>query len=144
MRTSFLFALLFVLSCSHEEVDQVDNSTLELSDSILSKSCRSLDTATKVAHTSDSLTTQYITKVVKEIHNLEGEVKRYKEEKVQLMTTEKIVYRVDTVYIESRKNFWGKEKIQTSVKSDSTVQESLDTTVVEKIDTLKISSLYKP
>ena len=32
----------------------------------------------------------------------------------------KTVYKIDTVYIETKKNFWGKEKTNTTIKSDST------------------------
>lgn len=137
MRKSLLFLLLFALACSHEEEQQIDEK-LALSDSILEKSSHSLDTATIVSHASDSLTKQQIIKVVKEIRNLEGEVRHYKEEKLHLLTAEKIIYRVDTVYIETKKNFWGKEKTSTSVKSDSTVTEKVDTTTKEIIDTLQI------
>jgi hypothetical protein len=57
----------------------------------------------------------------------------------EVVSTEKIIYKIDTVYIETKKNFWGKEKTKTSVKSDSSVDMSIDTSVNEalKIDTLQ-------
>jgi hypothetical protein len=42
-------------------------------------------------------------------------------------TVEKIQVRVDTVYIETKKNFWGKEKTNVSLRADSTVTEIVDT-----------------
>jgi hypothetical protein len=52
------------------------------------------------------------------------------------LSTVKEKVRIDTVYIEKKKNFWGKEKTNTNVKSDSLVNESIDSTTVSKVDTL--------
>ena len=38
-------------------------------------------------------------------------------------------HKIDTVYIETKKNFWGKEKTNTTIKSDSLVSEKIDTTI---------------
>ena len=60
------------------------------------------------------------------------EVEKYKEVlSKQTIATEKIVYKIDTVYIETKKNFWGKEKTNTTIKSDSVVTEKTDTTGIQ-------------
>jgi hypothetical protein len=55
-------------------------------------------------------------------------VNKYRDiSKNEVLATEKIIYKIDTVYIETKKNFWGKEKTNTVVKSDSSITEKTDT-----------------
>ena len=54
------------------------------------------------------------------------------------LSQENVKVRIDTVYIETKRNFWGKEKTTTSVKSDSTITSTIDSVLekTEKIDTI--------
>jgi hypothetical protein len=135
----FLFLLIFT-GCSSKNEEVLD--TIEV-DSILLKSQSSLDTAKYISNKSDSVTKESIVKVVKEIKFLTNEVEKYKEINLltsQKVATEKIIYRVDTIYIETKKNFWGKEKTSTSIKSDSVVNEKIDTVTKNVIDTTLINN----
>jgi hypothetical protein len=83
---------------------------------------------------------------VTEIKYLNKEVEKFKTEKLTLenklkVVSEKIIYRIDTVFIETQKNFWGKKKTVTTVNSDSSIFEKLDSSELssEKIDTLNIN-----
>ena len=131
-----LFLILSFAGCVHDSnTDILDTASV---DSILINSKNNLDTAVIVNQKSDSMTKETIIKVVKEIKFLNNEVEKYKEINLltsQKVATEKIIYRIDTVYIETKKNFWGKEKTSTSVKSDSIVNEKIDTTIKSVIDT---------
>lgn len=71
----------------------------------------------------DEETAKKIDKAAEVIVHLKDEVNVLKTTSM----VEKIQIRVDTVYIETKKNFWGKEKTNVSLKADSTVTEIVDT-----------------
>jgi len=142
MRRLILILGLILFSCNNTE--EVIVTPVEV-DSVLVKSQKNLITSDSVQKKSDSITKEQVIKVIKEFKILTNEVERFKTEKVQLMSlknvnTEKVIYRIDTVYIEVEKNFWGKKKTTTSVKSDSSVSQNIDTSLSNeiKIDTTNI------
>ena len=139
MKKTLIIFGLFLFSCNSPEKPVV--VPVEL-DSVLIKSQQNLITSDSVQKKSDSTTKEQVIKVIREFKILTNEVERFKTEKVQLMSlqnvsTEKVIYRIDTVYIEVEKNFWGRKKTTTSVKSDSSVSQNIDTSVSNqiKIDT---------
>ena len=141
MKKSLLIIGLFLFSCNNPEESVI--LPVEV-DSVLIKSQQNLVTSDSVQKKSDSTTKEQVIKVIREFKILTNEVERFKTEKIQLMslqnvTTEKVIYKIDTVYIEVEKNFWGKKKTTTSVKSDSSVSQNIDTLVSNeiKIDTTK-------
>jgi hypothetical protein len=112
-------------------------------DSVLIKSQENLIESNLIQKKSDSTTKEQVIKVIKDFKILTNEVMKYKTERVNLMslqnvTTEKIIYKIDTVYIEVEKNFWGRKKTTTSIKSDSSILKNIDTSSLNnvKIDTL--------
>ena len=133
--------LLFVLAilsigCSNEQVLVDTPSTADIA---LQKSAESVASAHRVSVKSDIATKKQITKVVFKIKYLTNEIVKFKTERLTLisqLSTVKENVRIDTVYIEKKKNFWGKEKTNTTVKSDSLVNEKIDSTTVSKVDTL--------
>jgi regulator of replication initiation timing len=128
MKKLLLLSVLFLLSCGNEKYEVVDEKITE-ADNILENSQKHFDTAVAVYNQSDSAAKEQVVKIVKEISYLNTEVEKYKEVlKNQTIATEKIVYKIDTVYIETKKNFWGKEKTNTTIKSDSIITEKTDTT----------------
>jgi len=142
MKRLVLILGLILFSCNNTE--EVTITPVEV-DSVLVKSQKNLITSDSVQKKSDSITKEQVIKVIKEFKILTNEVERFKTEKVQLMSlknvnTEKVIYRIDTVYIEVEKNFWGKKKTTTSVKSDSSVSQNIDTSLSNeiKIDTTNI------
>jgi hypothetical protein len=139
MKKSLLIIGLFLFSCNNPEESVV--SPVEV-DSVLVKSQQNLVTSDSIQKKSDSTTKEQVTKVIREFKILTNEVERFKTEKIQLMSlqkvnSEKIIYKIDTVYIEVEKNFWGKKKVTTSIKSDSSSIVTEDSTIriSEKIDT---------
>jgi hypothetical protein len=143
MKRILFLAILFLVSCGSpkNETQEVYEKTEEI-DSLLKSSNSHIDTAVAVTKSSDSIVHDKVIKVIKEIKYLTKEVDRYRSvEKLtkEVVATEKIVYRIDTVYVETKKNFWGKEKTKTSVKSDSTVVDNIDTLIDKSIviDTLQ-------
>lgn len=125
-----LFVFLYVLimsSCNEHETPE--SVIISSSDSVLLKSQLSLDTATIVQKKSDSVTHKVVEKKAKEIRFLKRLITVFKKERAEIVT-EKIIYKIDTVFIETEKNFWGKKKTKTSVKSDSTIVENIDSTTV--------------
>jgi hypothetical protein len=133
--------LLFVLAilsigCSNEQVLVDTPSTADIA---LQKSAESVASAHRVSVKSDIATKKQITKVVFKIKYLTNEIVKFKTERLTLisqLSTVKEKVRIDTVYIEKKKNFWGKEKTNTTVKSDSLVNEKIDSTTTSKLDTL--------
>jgi hypothetical protein len=131
----FILAILFV-GCSNEQVSVEVPSTADIA---LQKSAESVASAHQVSVKSDIATKKQITKVVFKIKYLTNEIVKFKTERLTLinqLSTVKEKVRIDTVYIEKKKNFWGKEKTNTTVKSDSLVNETIDSTTTSKVDTL--------
>lgn len=132
-----LFALaLLSIGCSNEQVLVDTPSTADIA---LQKSAEVVASAHQVAVKSDIATKKQITKVVFKIKYLTNEIVKFKTERLTLinqLSTVKEKVRIDTVYIEKKKNFWGKEKTSTTVKSDSLVNESIDSSTTSKVDTL--------
>jgi hypothetical protein len=124
------------IGCSNEQVLVDTPSTADIA---LQKSAESVASAHRVSVKSDIATKKQITKVVFKIKYLTNEIVKFKTERLTLisqLSTVKEKVRIDTVYIEKKKNFWGKEKTNTTVKSDSLVNEKVDSTTVSKVDTL--------
>jgi hypothetical protein len=132
-----LFALaLLSIGCSDEQALVDTPSTADIA---LQKSAESVASAHQVSIKSDIATKKQITKVVFKIKYLTNEIVKFKTERLTLisqLSTVKEKVRIDTVYIEKKKNFWGKEKTNTTVKSDSLVNEKIDSTTTSKLDTL--------
>jgi hypothetical protein len=140
MKKLVLILGLFLFSCNNQEEFVVEPVEV---DSVLIKSQQNLVTSDSVQKKSDSTTKEQVIKVIRDFKILTNEVMKYKTERVQLMSlqnvsTEKIIYKIDTVYIEVEKNFWGRKKTTTSIKSDSSILENVDTSSLNniKIDTL--------
>ena len=128
MKKLLLISVLFLFSCKNQKQEVITKQMIEI-DNILETSQKHFDTAVIVYQQSDSAAKQQVIKIVKEISYLNTEVEKYKDVlKNQTIATEKVVYKVDTVYIETKKNFWGKEKTNTTIKSDSIITEKIDTT----------------
>jgi hypothetical protein len=141
LQTLILFSLL--VSCSQKIENE---NTQQVLDTLILNSEKNLLTVDTLGKKTDSITKDKVIKIVTEIKYLNKEVEKFKTEKFTLekqlkVVNEKVIYRIDTVFIETQKNFWGKKKSVTSVNSDSSVFENLDSTEVssEKIDTLNIS-----
>ena len=141
LQTLILFSLL--VSCSQKIENE---NTQQVIDTLILNSEKNLLTVDTLGKKTDSITKDKVIKIVTEIKYLNKEVEKFKTEKFTLekqlkVVNEKVIYRIDTVFIETQKNFWGKKKSVTSVNSDSSVFEILDSTEVssEKIDTLNIS-----
>lgn len=127
-----LLSVLFLFSCESKKYEVIVDEKMTEADNVLENSQKHFDTAVVIYNQSDSAAKEKVIQIVKEISYLNVEVEKYKDVlKNQTIATEKIVYKVDTVYIETKKNFWGKEKTNTTVKSDSVVTEKIDTTGVQ-------------
>ena len=136
MKKLLLALALLSIGCSNEQVLVDSPSTADIA---LQKSAEVVASAHQVAVKSDIATKKQITKVVFKIKYLTNEIVKFKTERLTLinqLSTVKEKVRIDTVYIEKKKNFWGKEKTNTTVKSDSLVNESTDSTTTSKVDTL--------
>lgn len=143
MKKFILLAFIFFTSCN-QQLD-TEGITDTPTDTLLLNSEKNLKSADTLSQKTDSITKEKVVKIVKEIRYLNTEVEKFRTEKLTLenqlkVVTEKVIYRVDTVFIETQKNFWGKKKTTTTVNSDSTVVESLDSlqSSLEKIDTLNL------
>jgi hypothetical protein len=130
-----LFFIIIFISCNVGMESPVPTQVSSV-DSILKESMLHMDTAKIVSDKSDSAVKKDVIKVIREFKILNNEIEKYKIRSLntqQVVATERIIYKTDTVYIETKKNFWGKERTKTSIKSDSSVNESTDSTI--KIDT---------
>lgn len=143
MRKILPFLFLAFLSCNDVETNNSVTPTSDELDSIITKSSITLKVSDTVQKKSDIATEQKVFKVVTQIKYLIKSVEKLKIEKLELvreLKSSKENVRIDTVYIETKKNFWGKEKTTINVKSDTTVKENVDTLTTEK---KVIDSLYR-
>jgi len=136
-----LLLLSFLFSCSQNIENK--NSEQQVVDTLLLNSEKNLLTVDSLDKRTDSITKDKVFKIVTEIKYLNKEVEKFRTEKLTLenklkVVSEKVIYRIDTVFIETQKNFWGKKKTVTTINSDSSIVENLDSSKVsvEKIDTL--------
>ena len=143
MRKILPFLLLTFISCNNVETNNSVTPINNELDSIIIKSSNTIQVSDTVQKKSDIATEKKVFKVVTQIKYLIKSVEKLKIEKLELvreLKSSKENVRIDTVYIETKKNFWGKEKTTINVKSDSTVKENVDTLTTEK---KVIDSLYR-
>lgn len=131
------FLVMLGLSCNPPK----DQETVKLEevattfDSILVKSQENLQHATLVQHKSDSVVHVKVIRKIQELRQLNNLVSELSAPQPRLMMSPpppEVVYVTDTVYIEIQKNFWGRKKVKTYRKVDSTYIEinPQDTTAV--------------
>lgn len=116
MKILYITLLLLVAGCSSHQIKTEAN--YEKVDSIIKSSEVNLVRNDSVNREGEKVITQKINQTVAEIKGLKEEVKIAK-----LAVKTITVTRVDTVYIETKKNFWGKTKTNIKSISDSTVVE---------------------
>ena len=124
---TLLILLLVGVGCSSPKTELKIENDYEKIDSIVSNSEINIVR-------SDSVNRENEKSVAKKVEETVQKIKILKQEIQIAKTMTKTVYRIDTVYIETKKNFWGKEKKEVTVTSDSTVTET------EETDTLKNKS----
>ena len=126
-----------IVSCSspNKEIITVDDQ-MALIDSAIYVSQQRLVILDSTSKNTDSIITSKVKNTVDKMTALEQEIEGYKIERLQLVSSEKINYRVDTIYIETKKNFWGREKTSTTIKSDSVITMSIDSLTTTN-DTIK-------
>jgi len=115
MKKVLFFCVMFILGCSSEKVSDPIEVKIAEADSVIAHSEKVVVESFTVTKKVDSVVKHDIVKVFDELQQAKEEVKSLK----SVQKIEKI--RIDTVYIETKRNFWGKEKTKTTVVSDSTV-----------------------
>jgi hypothetical protein len=126
MKNLTLIMLLLLAGCTSHQIK--NENTYEKIDSVIHNSEISIVR-------SDSLNRENEKSVAQKVDQVAQKIKILKQEIEIAKTTTKTIYKIDTVYIETKKNFWGKEKTDVTVVSDSSVTED------EVIDTLKNKSV---
>ena len=130
-----------MVSCGNKEDNKIETESIVVADSTIVNSKNNIMVSDTVQKKSDSITEVKVVKVIKEIKYLTNTVEKLKIEKLQLSKELKVSkqnVRIDTVFIETKKSFWGKEKKTVKVKSDVSTEEVIDSTSTEKIiDSIK-------
>lgn len=133
MKKVIPFIIFLLISCSKDVNLPSKNSTSDL-DSIMNNNLKTIEVSNRVQKSSDSATQKKVVKIVKEIKYLTNFVEVLKIENRNLTRELKISkenVRVDTIFIETKKNFWGKEKTTISIKTDSSSLKSIDSTIIK-------------
>lgn len=124
-----MFVLL--ISCSPKESNKTSDNLVNSSDSVLVNSVNNIKVCDTVQRVSDSITQEKVGKVITKIKYLNNTVEKLKIEKLQLsreLKVSKQKVRIDTVFIETKKSFWGREKKTIKTKSDVQSVETIDST----------------
>lgn len=132
--------IFFLFSCDNNQLNNNFNLIDNNADSIIIKSNKSILVSDTLNKISDSITTTKVNKVIKEIHYLTKYVNVLKIEKNNL--TKELKYskenvRIDTVFVETKKSFWGKTKTTINTKTDTSSNQSIDSIVIRSVDTIK-------
>lgn len=115
MKKVLLICALVIAGCSSEKTVETTEAKIAEADSVIAHSQEVVEQAFIVNERADSIVREDVAKVVDEIKAMNLEVQSLR----AVQKIEKV--RIDTVYIETKRNFWGKEKTKTTVVSDSTV-----------------------
>lgn len=132
--------IFFLFSCDNNQLNNDFNLIDNNADSIIIKSNKSILVSDTLNKISDSITTTKVNKVIKEIHYLTKYVNVLKIEKNNL--TKELKYskenvRIDTVFVETKKSFWGKTKTTINTKTDTSSNQTIDSIVIRSVDTIK-------
>jgi hypothetical protein len=145
MKKFILFLFVLFVSCNNSEIESTVTVNDKKIDSLLINSGKNLQSADTIQKKSDSTTKLKVVKVITQIKYLTKEVEKFKTERITLMNQlrlakESVIIRIDTVFVETKKNFWGKEKTSVNTKSETKTNEIIDSTLLKKevIDTLNI------
>lgn len=121
--TSIIFLLLVGCSSNNPSIEK----KYEKTDSIINNSKKTIITSDSVIRKTDKVISEKIEKTAGEIKSLNNEINGLQQELKLSKLAVKTITKIDTVYIETKKNFWGKTKTNTTIKSDSTqTVDSLD------------------
>jgi hypothetical protein len=131
--------VFLLVSCGNNENKDIMNDYNNSVDSTIINSNNNIKISDTIQRKSDSITTTKVTKVIKEIQYLTKSVEKLRIERLNL--TKELKYskenvRIDTVFIETKKSFWGKEKKTIKTKSDSQDVETIDSTSIKVLDTI--------
>jgi len=145
MKKFILFLFVLFVSCNNSEIESTVTVNDKKIDSLLINSGKNLQSADTIQKKSDSTTKLKVVKVITQIKYLTKEVEKFRTERITLMNQlrlakESVIIRIDTVFVETKKNFWGKEKTSVNTKSETKTNEIIDSTLLKKevIDTLNI------
>ncbi len=141
MKNILLFIVFLLVSCGNKETNNTVNTNVNQADSVILKSIDNVKVCDTIQKQSDSVTQEKVVKVIKDIKYLTNTVEKLKIEKLQLSKELKISkqnVRVDTVFVETKKSFWDKEKKTITTKSETQNVETIDSTTTQKVsDTIK-------
>lgn len=139
MKNIILFIVFLLISCGDKEDNKINNESIVIADSTIINSRNHIMESDTVQKKSDSITHEKVVKVITNIKYLTNTVEKLKFEKLQLSKELKISkqnVRIDTVYIETKKSFWGKEKKTITTKTNSQDTESIDSTSTKVLDSI--------
>jgi uncharacterized protein YcfL len=125
-KTIIALTMLLSVGCSSNEPTTPVGSTatevpvMDETDSLIMKAQQSADQLTTV-------TNETADKVSNNVHKLTEQIKVYELQTKTIKAVKQVVIH-DTIYIEKKKNFWGKEKTTINRASDSTSTETTDST----------------
>lgn len=115
MKQALLLCTLLIIGCTSKRAIEPVEMEMARVDSVIAHSQQVVKEAHLANHRADSAVKEDVAKVVKIMRVLNLQMEQMK----TVQKVEKI--RIDTVYIETKKNFWGKEKTKTTIISDTIV-----------------------
>lgn len=121
MKVLYAIFVLLVVGCSNKQTETETN--YEKVDSILNSSKTTLIKSDSITKRSEAIIAKKIDRTVAKIQDLKEEATEAKNALNTASKVVKVIRVVDTVYIEKRRNFWGREKEKVTTVSDSTLVE---------------------
>lgn len=119
MKRTLVLCILLAAGCTTKQLTIVEPELQDI-DSIVARSEHSIEEACTANQRVDSVVREGVVKINNHITEMNQQMQK-------LRVTQKVeTVRVDTVYVETKKNFWGREKTKTTVVSNTTT--SVDST----------------
>jgi hypothetical protein len=121
MKYIITLLILILVGCNSNNTSKIENEkTYETIDSVILNSEINIIRSDSVNRESEKSVAKKVDQTVHKIDDLKQEISVLKQEIEVSRMAVKTIYKIDTIYIETKKNFWGKSKTNTTVKSDST------------------------
>lgn len=122
MKVLYSIILLTLVGCSSAPTVEIKHNEYAKIDSAIQRSKSNLLKSDSVYRQSEKIISQKVKQTIGKIEQLKQEIVIAKSNAAIVKT----IVKTDTIYIEKKKSFWGKEKVTTSIKSD--ISEKIDTT----------------
>lgn len=126
----FISSLVAFISCTKTNGISVKE---DRTDALIQRSELAIKSNQKHNNILDSVTTETIRKTTETFNVISDKLKTQEasNQRVKILYRDRIIHKVDTVLVETKKNFWGRKSTKVSTVSNESTQEQTDSTTTD-------------